>query len=88
MDKILLEKINQKISETLSKKDEIKQIVDSLNKQGVDEDSFAYGIVIGRVYNSFYYQTKRILNREPTSEEFTEFLNILKKHESKFLEDF
>ena len=85
MDKVVLEKINQKISETISKKDEIRQIVNSLNKQGVDENSFTYGIVIGRLYNSFYYQTRRILNRDPTSEEFTEFLKILKKHESDFL---
>ena len=85
MDKAVVEKINQKISETLSKKDEIKQIVNSLNKQEVDQNSFAYGIVIGRLYNSFYYQTKRILNREPTSEEFSEFLNLLKSHESEFL---
>jgi len=88
MNKAVLEKINQKISETLSKKDEIKQIVSSLNKQGVDENSFAYGIVIGRVYNSFYYQTRRMLEREPTSEEFAEFLDILKKHESEYLENF
>jgi hypothetical protein len=85
MNKILLEKINQKIAETLSKKDEIHKIVHSLEKLAVDDNSFTYGIVIGRLYNSFYYQTKRILNREPTSEEFTEFLNILKEHESEFL---
>jgi len=85
MDKAVVENLNQKISETLSKKDEIKQIVNSLNKQEVDQNSFAYGIVIGRLYNSFYYQTKRILNREPTSEEFSEFLNLLKSHESEFL---
>lgn len=85
MNKIVLEKINQKITETLSKKDEVKQIINSLDKQKVDEKSFSYGIVIGRLYNSFYYQTKRILNREPSSEEFREFLNILKEHESDFL---
>lgn len=85
MNKIVLEKINQKITETLSKKDEVKQIINSLDKQKVDEKSFSYGIVIGRLYNSFYYQTKRILNREPSNEEFGEFLNILKEHELDFL---
>lgn len=85
MNKIVLEKINQKMTETLSKKDEVKQIINSLDKQKVDEKSFSYGIVIGRLYNSFYYQTKRILNREPSSEEFREFLNILKEHELDFL---
>ena len=85
MDKIVVKKINQKISETLSKKDEIREIVNLLNKEGMDKNSFSYGIVIGRLYNSFYYQTKRILNRVPTNEEFDEFLKILKKHESDFL---
>jgi hypothetical protein len=85
MDKILLERINQKIAETLSKKDEIYKIVHSLDKLGTNDNSFTYGIVIGRLYNSFYYQSRRLLKRDPTSEELTEFLNILKEHESDFL---
>ncbi len=88
MDKELLKKINLKISETLSKKDEIKQIVQSLEELGVDKKSFIHGIVVGRLYNSFYYQSKRILNREPTNEEFSEFLNLLKDRESALLENF
>jgi len=40
------------------------------------------------LYNSFYYQSKRILDREPTNEEFAEFLKILKKYESDFLDSF
>ena len=40
--------------------------------------SFALGIVVGRVYNTFYYQSKRILNREPTKQEFEEFLKFVK----------
>ena len=47
MDKELLKKINLKISETLSKKDEIKQIVQSLEELGVDKKSFIHGIVVG-----------------------------------------
>ena len=88
MDEELLEKINQKISETLSKKDEIKQIIKTLDTLNADKKSFTYGIIIGRLYNSFYYQSKRILNREPTDEEFAEFLKILKKYESDFLGSF
>ena len=81
MDKILLKKIEQKIQETISNKDEIKQLVQLLSDID-DSKSFALGIVVGRIYNSFYYQSKRILNREPTKEEFKEFLEIIKTRKS------
>ncbi len=86
MNEILLEKINEKINEILTNKDEIKKIRQTLDKLEKDENSFVYGIVIGRLYNSFYYQCRRLLKRDPTNEEFTEFLSILKKHEIEFLE--
>ncbi len=86
MNEILLEKINEKINEILTNKDEIKKIRQTLDKLEKDEKSFVYGIVIGRLYNSFYYQCRRLLKRDPTNEEFTEFLSILKKHEIEFLE--
>ncbi len=86
MNEILLEKINEKINEILTNKDEIKKIRQTLDKLEKDERSFVYGIVIGRLYNSFYYQCRRLLKRDPTNEEFTEFLSILKKHEIEFLE--
>jgi hypothetical protein len=81
MDEILLKKIEQKIQETISNKDEIKQLVKLLSDID-DSKSFALGIVVGRIYNSFYYQSKRILNREPTKEEFKEFLEIIKTRKS------
>ncbi len=86
MNEILLEKINEKINEILTNKDEIKKIQQTLDKLEKDEKSFVYGIIIGRLYNSFYYQCRRLLKRDPTNEEFTEFLSILKKHEIEFLE--
>jgi len=48
--------------------------------------SFTYGIVIGRLYNSFCYQCRRILNRNPTKEEFSEFLDFLKQKETEIFE--
>ncbi len=81
MDEILLKKIEQKIQETISNKDEIKQLVKLLSDID-DSKSFALGIVVGRIYNSFYYQSKRILNREPTKEDFKEFLEIIKTRKS------
>jgi len=81
MDETLLKKIDQKIQETISNKDEIKQLIKSLSSID-DSKSFALGITVGRIYNSFYYQSKRILNREPTKDEFEEFLKFIQKKKS------
>lgn len=86
MDKKLEEKINQKINEVAENSDEIYKIINSLEKLRTHSDSFGYGIVIGRLYNSFYYQCRRILKRNPTNEEFLEFLDILNKNQAKILD--
>ena len=80
-----MEKIKQKIHETISNKEEIRQLIQLLSNID-DSKSFALGIVVGRLYNAFYYQSKRILNREPTKFEFTEFLEFVKSKKSD-LED-
>ncbi|MDX1533635.1 MAG: hypothetical protein R3230_05475 [Nitrosopumilaceae archaeon] len=85
MDEKLKEIINKKINEVLENTNEIQSIIQSLKVLSADQNSFAYGIIIGRLYNSFHYQCRRILKRNPTDEEFSEFLEILKKQESKFL---
>jgi len=81
MDKILLKKMEQKIQDTILNKDEIKQLIQLLSNID-DSKSFALGVIVGRIYNSFYYQSKRILNREPTEEEFKEFLEFVKTKKS------
>ncbi len=81
MDETLLKKIEQKIQDSISNKDEIKQLIKSLSLID-DSKSFALGIVVGRIYNAFYYQSKRILNREPTKQEFQEFLEFVKNKKS------
>ena len=86
MDKLLEAKINQKISEVSDKSDEIFKLVKSLDELKSNPNSFGYGIVIGRLYNSFYYQCRRILKRNPTSEEFDEFLEILHKKQKEILD--
>ena len=83
MDEIILKKIEQKIQDTISNKDDIKQLIRSLSIVD-DPKSFILGIAVGRIYNAFYYQSKRILNREPTKEEFTEFLEFIKNRKSDF----
>jgi hypothetical protein len=80
MDETLLKKIEQKIQDSISNKDEIKQLQQLSNID--NSKSFALGIVVGRIYNTFYYQSKRILNREPTKQEFEEFLEFVKNKKS------
>jgi preprotein translocase subunit Sss1 len=85
MDEKLRKIIEQKIDSTFEKRDEIKNIVHSLDELSSQKNSFALGIIIGRLYNSFYYQCRRILKRDPTEKEFSEFLEILKKRKFEFL---
>ncbi|MGC1709713.1 MAG: hypothetical protein WA799_07935 [Nitrosotalea sp.] len=86
MNSQLEEKVNQKIKEVTGKSDEIFKIINSLDKLRTHSDSFAYGIAIGRLYNSFYYQCRRILKRNPTDEEFSEFLEMLGKKQKEILD--
>ncbi|HSG83523.1 MAG: hypothetical protein ACE5RS_04350 [Nitrosopumilus sp.] len=83
MDETLLEKIEQKIQDSISNKDEIKELIQSLSDVD-DSKSFALGVVVGRIYNTFYYQSKRILKRDPTRQEFEEFLEFVKNKKSDF----
>ncbi len=83
MDEILKNKMEEKIKETVSNKNEIKQLLDSLTNID-DPKSFAFGIIVGRIYNSFYYQSKRILEREPTKEEFQEFVKFVNSKKINF----
>lgn len=83
MDKRLEQKINEKIQETISNVSEINTIVKSLGHDNTID--FKYGIIIGRLYNSFYYQSRRILNRDPTEKEFSEFLEFLAKQKNELV---
>ena len=81
MDKILSAKLKQKIKDSVSNKDDVKQIIRQLSD--IDSSrSFALGVAVGRIYNAFYYQSKRILGREPTKKEFEEFLEFVKDNRS------
>ena len=77
MDKALQEKLKQKIQETVSNRAELRDLVASFSQ--IDSSkSFMLGIAVGRLYNAFYYQTRRILGRDPTDAEFREFLDMIK----------
>lgn len=79
MHEVILQKIEQKIQETLDTQ-KIKLLSQTLSV--VSLESFALGIAVGRIYNAFYYQSKRILKREPSDYEFKEFLKFLKDRKS------
>ena len=81
MDEILLKKIEQKIQDSISNKDDIKELIKLLSTIDVSK-SFALGIVVGRLYNTFFYQSKRILKREPTKQEFEDFLKYIENKKS------
>ncbi len=83
MDENIIKKLEQKIQETISNKQEIIQLSENLSSIDTSK-SFILGIVVGRIYNAFYYQSKRILKREPTNFEFQEFLEFIEDRKSKF----
>ena len=66
-----------KIDESLSSLDELSILRANLAKKMKCPRDFTAGLVIGRIYNSFHYQTRRILKRNATPEEFREFVELL-----------
>ncbi|HJM00540.1 MAG TPA: hypothetical protein QF456_00610 [Nitrosopumilus sp.] len=81
MDEVLLKKIEQKIHESISNKNDLKELITSLSSID-DSKSFAMGLIVGRLYNTFFYQSKRILKREPTKQEFEDFLKFIENKKS------
>jgi hypothetical protein len=80
MDARVRKAVVAKIQETISSTDEILKIQQMLSHIPVCSlDDFAFGIAMGRIYNSFHYQTRRALKRNATEEEFAEFVDILAK---------
>jgi len=85
MDERIQKIMEEKIHESSSRRNEITSLVRSLG-QVKNPIVFGQGVIIGRLYNSFYYQSRRILKRNPTEQEFSEFIQLLKEHENEFLE--
>ena len=82
MDEKIRKIISEKVDEILGKNDEITKIISSMDS--LDSESLRYGILIGRLYNSFYYQHRRVLSRNPTTDEFLEFLEFVKSNQKNF----
>ncbi|MDC0200120.1 hypothetical protein OAJ83_04640 [Candidatus Nitrosopelagicus sp.] len=77
MDEQIIKILEKKMNEIKNEDNNTKQINDKF--PNFDSLSFSSGIMIGRLSNSFYYQHRRILKRNPTDMEFNEFLEFLKK---------
>ena len=79
MDEKIQKILKEKIHESMNGINEITTLVNSL-EQTKNPNVFGQGIVIGRLYNSFYYQYRRILKRNPTEQEFSEFIQLSVLH--------
>lgn len=77
MDARLRTIMNSKIDEVIRKSNEVLAITKSLESLIDDEEKVAFGIALGRVYNAFHYQTRRVLKRDATEQEFREFVAML-----------
>jgi len=88
MDEKILKILHDKLDEIFVNNDEIRKIISSIdvNTYLLDSQSLRLGILIGRLYNSFYYQHRRILHRNPTTDEFLEFLDFIKLNQKNFQE--
>ena len=83
MDPRVREAVLEKIHAAMSDTSELAEIIERLKNLPVGSKSdFAYGVAIGRIYNSFHYQTRRILKRNATHQEFDEFLDLLEQNAS------
>ena len=77
MDEQIIKILENKIGEIKNEDKKTMQIINEFTN--FDSISFSSGMMIGRLFNSFYYQHRRILKRSPTDVEFNEFLKFLKK---------
>ena len=77
MDSRVKKAVLSKIDEAIENAGEIGKIRQSLDAAVSSPQDFALGIAVGRIYNSFHYQTRRALGRNATPEEFAEFLEVL-----------
>ena len=84
MDERIQKIMEEKIHESSSRRNEISTLVTSSGQDSPEEENaFGQGIIIGRLYNSFYYQSRRILKRNPTEQEFSEFIELVRDHENE-----
>ncbi|MDA7940683.1 MAG: hypothetical protein MPJ06_02615 [Nitrosopumilus sp.] len=74
MDAQVRRVLEEKIRDAESRRGDAERLAASL---AGGSPEFARGVIAGGVYNSFRYQTRRLLGREPTSSEFEELLSMM-----------
>ena len=84
MDEKIIKILSEKLDESLNENEDIIELIHCF--ENIDSDSLHMGIVIGRLYNSFFYQHRRMLKRDPSKDEFTEFIDIIKSNRKLFSE--
>ena len=86
MDDAVLERLRQKAAETGSNRAEVLELARLVAARLPGDDAGSEtdrvrcveaGIAAGRLYNAFYYQTRRLLQRNPTAKEFKEFADFV-----------
>ena len=82
MDEMIKKILFDKLESNSRQNDNIKKLMTSFKEH--DPNSLHIGIMIGRLYNSFLYQYRRILKRNPTNEEFNEFIDFIRNNVGEF----
>lgn len=77
MDSRVRDSVIKKIHEAADNSEDAKLIAEALIGEVKNPRDFLFGIIVGRIYNSFHYQTRRILGRSETRQEFIEFRELL-----------
>ena len=72
----------EKLEDSLIQNDDIKKLISCFNE--VDSDLLRTGIIVGRLYNSFFYQHRRILKRNPSDKEFNDLIEFIKNNLKSF----
>lgn len=75
VDTELKHKVAEKMQETVDRGAEIRAMAELFSDGATDD--FVGGVIAGRLYNSFYYQCRRIKDRNPERAETQEFLAMV-----------
>lgn len=80
MDPAVRGAIERKMDEVWAASGRMAEMGRRLGEAGADSGpgAFERGAAAGRLYNSFHYQCRRILKRDPTDEEFDEFVGMVR----------
>lgn len=78
MDAALRDALERKMAEVGAAQGRMDELARRLGGDARDAGAFARGAAAGRLYNSFHYQCRRLLKRDPTDAEFDEFVSAVR----------